>query len=85
MLCSAPSMAAAVVEVQDDLYDPGKKMVVEIRVDASDILGSIKPMNAVNNGPAVKKPGGDQVRGNFEDYKAARIPFARAHVHRGSA
>ena len=36
-------------------------------------------MNAVNNGPAVGKPGGDQLRGNFEEYRAARIPFARTH------
>ena len=36
-------------------------------------------MHAVNNGPSVKKPGGDQKNGNFEDYKAARIPFARTH------
>ena len=36
-------------------------------------------MNAVNNGPTVGKPGGDQLRGNFEEYRAARIPFARTH------
>ena len=50
-----------------------------VTVNLGEELGPIKPMNAVNNGPAVKKPGGDQVRGNFEDYKAARIPFARTH------
>ena len=50
-----------------------------VTVNLGEELGAIKPMNAVNNGPAVKKPGGDQVRGNFEDYKAARIPFARTH------
>ena len=50
-----------------------------VTVNLGEALGTIKPMNAVNNGPAVKKPGGDQVRGNFEDYKAARIPFARTH------
>ena len=42
-------------------------------------LGVVKPMHAVNNGPAVNKPGGDQKRGNFEEFKAARIPFARTH------
>ena len=36
-------------------------------------------MHAVNNGPSVTKPAGDQVVGNFEDYKAARLPFARTH------
>jgi hypothetical protein len=50
-----------------------------VTVDLGEEIRPIKPMNAVNNGPAVKKPGGDQVRGNFEDYKAARIPFARTH------
>ena len=50
-----------------------------VTVDPAQALGPIKPMHAVNNGPTVKKPGGDQVRGNFEDYKAARIPFARTH------
>ena len=50
-----------------------------IRIDTSRTLGPIKPMNAVNNGPAVSKPGGDQLCGNFEEYRAARIPFARTH------
>ena len=51
----------------------------EIVVDCSTVIGPVKPMNAVNNGPAVKSPGGDQKRGNFDDYRAARIPFARTH------
>ena len=50
-----------------------------VAVDLGREIGPVRPMNAVNNGPAVKKPGGDQLRGNFEDYKAARIPFARTH------
>ena len=50
-----------------------------VTVDLSSEIGQIRPMHAVNNGPSVKKPGGDQKRGNFEDYKAARIPFARTH------
>ena len=50
-----------------------------VTVDMAQEIGPIKRMNAVNNGPTVKNPGGDQVRGNFEDYKAARIPFARTH------
>ena len=39
-----------------------------VKVDFLNVVGAIKPMNAVNNGPkhkAVKN------RGNFEDYKAA--------------
>ena len=50
-----------------------------IVVDMAKELRAVKPMNAVNNGPAVKKPGGDQKVGNFESYKSARIPFARLH------
>ena len=53
--------------------------LAHITVDMTKELGPVRLMNAVNNGPAVKKSGGDQVRGNFEDYKAARIPFARTH------
>ena len=50
-----------------------------VTVDVANEVGAIKPMHAVNNGPSVKKPGGDQKNGNFEDYKALRIPFARTH------
>ena len=51
----------------------------EVTVDFKNEIGPVKLMNAVNGGPTVKKPGGDQKKGNFEDYKAARIPFARTH------
>ena len=50
-----------------------------VAVNPVQELRPVKPMHAVNNGPAVKKPGGDQKNGNFDDYKAARIPFARTH------
>ena len=50
-----------------------------VAVDIASVVRAVKPMHAVNNGPSVKKPGGDQKRGNFEDYRAARIPFARTH------
>ena len=45
-------------------------------IDLSRQNGKIKPMNAVNNGPA-----GSAVRGtsNFETYAAAEIPYARNH------
>ena len=48
-------------------------------VEMARELGPIKPMHAVNNGPSVANPAGDQVRGNFEEYRAAHIPFARTH------
>lgn len=51
----------------------------EIVVDVGAIIGPIKPMNAVNNGPRLKSPAGDQKRGNFNEFRAARIPYARTH------
>ena len=50
-----------------------------VSIDVAKIIGPVKPMHAVNNGPSVKKPAGDMPGGNFDDYKAARIPFARTH------
>ena len=50
-----------------------------VTVNLSSAIGPIKPMNAVNNGPVVPPVLGDQPRGNFEEYRAARIPFARTH------
>ena len=38
-----------------------------IKVDFSDILGVIKPMNAVNNGP--KSSNKEQTSGNFYHFK----------------
>lgn len=50
--------------------------MVSVKVDFDCVTGKIKPMNAVNNGPA-----GGKVRktGNFEAYAAARFPYARLH------
>ena len=47
---------------------------VTITFDPKQKLGKIKPMNAVNNGPA-----GSRGRGNMELWKAAAIPYARNH------
>ena len=52
---------------------------VEIAVDPTAEIGAIKPMNAVNNGPSVGKPKGDQVQSNARAYAAARFPYARLH------
>ena len=38
-----------------------------------------KILNATNGGPWYKRHATDQFRSNFEDYKAARIPYARNH------
>ncbi|MBQ3809600.1 MAG: hypothetical protein II839_02130, partial [Kiritimatiellae bacterium] len=48
-----------------------------ITIHPSEILGPVKPMNAVNNGPVVA--GKDQTRGNLPTYKALEIPYARTH------
>lgn len=49
----------------------------DIHVNPQVVKGPIKCMNATNNGPW--RAGTDQVRDNFEDFKNARIPFARTH------
>ena len=50
---------------------------VLVTVNPADVVGPVKIMNAVNNGPS--KARADQSRGNFTDYKALRIPYARTH------
>lgn len=57
--------------------EPGT--VAFVTVDPAQELGPIKLMNSVNNGPAVAPVRGDQKRGNFEAYRAARFPMARLH------
>ena len=39
----------------------------------------IKVLNATNGGPWHKRHANDQLRSNFLDYRAARIPFSRNH------
>lgn len=48
-----------------------------ITINLSKDCGKIKPMHAVNNGPV--RPRSDMSSGNFENYKAARFPYARNH------
>ena len=47
-----------------------------IKVNFNEVTGKIKPVNAVNNGPA-----GSKVRktGNAQAYEDARFPYARLH------
>jgi len=53
---------------------------LSVSVDPSVEIGPVKDMHAVNNGPSVKKLAkDDQMRGNFDDYRALRTPFARTH------
>jgi len=49
-----------------------------VKVNFNHILGKIKPMNAVNNGP-VRGPRLFPCIGNFDAYKEAGFPYARNH------
>ncbi|NLB70085.1 MAG: hypothetical protein GX804_10485 [Lentisphaerae bacterium] len=48
-----------------------------IEVHPDEVVGPIKIMNAVNNGP--KKARSDQTSSNFDDFKSLKIPFVRTH------
>ena len=48
----------------------------QIHVDFHAATGRIKPMHSVNNGPTMPQ---NHSFGNFEDYRAAKFPFARTH------
>ena len=50
-----------------------------LKFDLTKKYGAFKPLNATNGGPWHKRHANDQYRSNMEDYKAARIPFARNH------
>lgn len=51
---------------------------MKIKINPEKLVGKIKPMHAVNNGPLYTK-NADQDSTNLPAYKAARIPFARTH------
>ena len=50
-----------------------------IKFDLNKKYGQFKLLNATNGGPWHKRHARDQYRSNFEDYKAARIPYQRCH------
>lgn len=50
----------------------------QVSVQFNNIVGPVRPMHAVNNGP-VHKFGTDQQISNLAAYKAAGIPYARTH------
>ena len=92
MAFANPAIAAAAVVVAAAVFAETAPSVTEapapkkappppivLAVDPSEEIGPVKCMNAVNNGPAVPPKAGDQPRGNFAAYKAARIPYARTH------
>ena len=51
--------------------------VVEVHVVATNVVGTIKPLNGVNNGPNAENQAGK--RGTFRAYRAAEFPYARIH------
>lgn len=50
-----------------------------LKFDLKTQYGKFKILNATNGGPWHKRHANDQHRSNFEDYKAARIPYSRNH------
>ncbi len=52
--------------------------MMKVSIDFNKIVGTMKPMHGVNNGP-LTGPSGHQVRSNFKTYQDARIPYARTH------
>lgn len=55
----------------------GFASAADITVYPDQKIGSVKEMNGVNNGPKINK--GDQIRFNFDAYKACHFPYARLH------
>jgi len=50
-----------------------------LKFDLSKKLGSFKILNATNGGPWHARHMDQQIRSNFKDYVAARIPYSRNH------
>ena len=50
-----------------------------LKFDLSKTGNKFKLLNATNGGPWYKRHATDQLRTNFNDYKAARIPYSRNH------
>ena len=50
-----------------------------LKFDLSKKYGKFKPLNATNGGPWHIRTAQTNWRSNFEDYKAARIPYSRSH------
>ena len=50
-----------------------------LKFDLNQTGNEFKILNATNGGPWHKRHATDQYRSNFEDYKAARMPYSRNH------
>ena len=51
----------------------------QLKFDLRQEGSAFKLLNATNGGPWHKRHANDQLRSNFADYKAARIPYSRNH------
>ena len=50
-----------------------------LKFDLENKQGKFKILNATGGGPWYKRYSSDQLRSNFKDYQAARIPYQRNH------
>ena len=50
-----------------------------LKFDLDNERGKFKILNATNGGPWCKRHATDQLRSNFEDYKAVKFPYSRNH------
>ena len=62
-----------VLGAQEEIQPNITSVPVRVTVDPSAIIGPIKPMNAVNNGPYIDD------RGQMQDFRTLHIPFSRTH------
>ena len=74
---SHSTLAAAALAV-GTMLAAGPSPAAVVTVNPTNEVGTVKLMNAVNNGPVVARSS-DQSRGNFSDFKALRVPYARTH------
>lgn len=61
------------LEAQDEIQPNVTSARVSVTVDSSAIVGPVKPMNAVNNGPAYDS------ELQKKDFKILKIPYSRTH------
>ena len=81
-MCAVVLSAVACTTVAEEFTaasEGNKPKTATVAVDFSAACGPVKPMNAVNNGPVGGSPDSARHHGNFLEYRAARIPFARTH------
>ena len=56
-----------------------ERKIRTLKFDLENKQGKFKILNATGGGPWYKRYSSDQLRSNFKDYQAARIPYQRNH------